>query len=728
MVDNYIIIPIYSGFFIFKKLLYLAKLFFMGRIIFIGLLLLGLQVPAQSVQSPSKEITLKFSLSADGKPTYEVSYKNMPIVKTSYLGIKLKEGGDLTSGFSIDSVGGENDIDKSWQPVLGEQSTIRNKYSERIFALTQKSTGRMIKIIFRVFDEGVAFRYDFPKQPNLNYFIISDEVSEFNLTGDHKTFWIPGDFDSQEYAYNETRLSQVNAQKIDMNNGIGLKSIAGEHVVQSPLMMKTADKLYLNIFEAAVVNYPVMHLDLVPNAFKLRSRLVPNAIGDKAYLQTPCVSPWRTIMVSDDARDIVGSKMILNLNEPSKIEDTSWIKPMKYVGIWWEMHVGKSTWDYAGSQNAQNAADGQLKPSGKHGATTENAKRYIDFAAKHGFDGVLVEGWNAGWEDWFGNWKENVFDFTTPYPDYDLKAVNDYAKSKGVKMIMHHETSGSVANYERHLDRAINLMKQYGYPAVKSGYVGRIIPRGEFHDGQTMVNHFNFVAQRMADNKLMVNSHESSRPTGYSRTYPNYIAAEAARGNEFNAWSNGNPPMHETILPFTRLLGGPMDYTPGIFEIKMSAYDATKKEQVHTTLAKQLALYVTMYSPLQMAADLPENYEKHLDAFQFIKDVPADWQESKYLEAEPGDFLTVARKDKHSENWFIGAITDENARDTEIKLDFLSPGKKYKAIIYQDGTDADWKENPKSYVIKTIQATSKSKIKLHLAQGGGAAISLQPIN
>jgi hypothetical protein len=455
---------------------------------------------------------------------------------------------------------------------------------------------------------------------------------------------------------------------------------------------------------------------------------VPNAIGDKAYLQTPCFSPWRTIMISDDARDIVSSKMIFSLNEPCKIEDTSFIKPMKFVGVWWEMHIGKSTWDYAGSQNAQNAADGQLKPSGKHGATTENTKRYIDFAAKNGFDGVLVEGWNTGWEDWFGNWKENVFDFVTPYPDFNLKEVNEYAKAKGVKMIMHHETSGSVANYERHLDRAFKLMKDYGYTAVKSGYVGRIIPRGEFHDGQTMVNHYNYVAQRAAENKIMVDSHESSRPTGFNRTYPNYVAAEAARGNEFNAWSVGNPPMHETILPFTRLLGGPMDYTPGIFEINMSHYDKSKTEQVHTTLAKQLALYVTMYSPIQMAADLPENYERYPDAFQFIKDVAVDWQESKYLEAEPGDYLTVARKEKNGERWFLGAITDEYARDTQIKLDFLSPNKKYKAIIYQDGKDADWKNNPKNYDIKTIEVTSKSKIKLHLANGGGTAIIFQPIN
>jgi hypothetical protein len=493
-------------------------------------------------------------------------------------------------------------------------------------------------------------------------------------------------------------------------------------------MMKSPSGLYLNIFEAAVVNYPVMHLDADVKNYKLSAHLVPNAIGDKAYLRTPCVSPWRTIMMSNDARDIVSSKMILNLNEPCRIDDTSYIKPMKYVGIWWEMHVGKSTWDYAGSQNAQNAADGQLKPTGKHGATTENTKRYIDFAAKHGFDGVLVEGWNVGWEDWFGNWKEDVFDFTTPYPDFDLDDITAYAKAKNVKMIMHHETSASVANYERHLDRALELMKKYNYPAAKSGYVGKIIPRGEFHDGQTMVNHFNFVARRFADYKMMVNSHESSRPTGYSRTYPNYIAAEAARGNEFNAWSNGNPPMHETILPFNRLLGGPMDYTPGIFEIKMSYYDKSKTEQVHTTLAKQLALYVTMYSPLQMAADLPENYEKYPDAFQFIKDVALDWQDSKYLEAEPGDYLTVVRKDKNSEKWFLGAITDENARKSEIKLDFLTKGKKYKAIIYEDAKDAHWKNNPIAYKISTIEVSSKSSIKLSLAPGGGTAISFEPIN
>ena len=699
----------------------------MKKIILGFIVCFGINSWAQEIQSPSKKISVSFSLTSTGKPSYQVSYLNQKIVEESELGIALKDNTALDHGFSlIDQV--TTQVNESWQPVLGEQATIQNVYNQTTYFLLQKETNRKLNIIFRVYDEGVAFRYDVPKQSNLNYFVVSDEKTHFNLLENHKAFWIPGDYDSQEYAYNETNLSEIDNSKLDMNNGIGVKSIASPFRVQSPLMLKSPSGIYINIFEAAVVNYPVMHLDVDPKKFDLKSDLVPNAIGDKAYLQAPCASPWRTIMISNDARDIVGSKIILNLNEPSKITDTSWIKPMKYVGIWWEMHIGKATWDYAGSQNAQNAADGQLKPSGKHGATTANTKRYIDFAAKHGFDGVLVEGWNAGWEDWFGNWKENVFDFITPYPDFNLKEVNDYAKAKGIKMIMHHETSGSVANYERHLDRAFELMQQYGYPAVKSGYVGKIIPRGEYHDGQTMVNHYNFVAQRAADYKLMINSHESSRPTGYSRTYPNYIAAEAARGNEFNAWSVGNPPMHETILPFTRLLGGPMDYTPGIFEIKMNVYDPAKKEQVHTTLAKQLALYVTLYSPLQMAADLPENYEKHLDAFQFIKDVAVNWDQSIYLEAEPGDFVTVARKTKGKDEWFLGAITDENARKTVLKLNFLTPGKKYKATIYEDGKDAHWEKNPKSYAIKTIQVTSESKIKLNLANGGGAAIRFIPIN
>lgn len=680
---------------------------------------------AQSVQSPSGKITLNFKLGSNGQPVYAVNYKNKAVVLESALGIKLKEKPALDANFEIlDSKTAT--FNESWKPVLGEQASIVNHYNELTIGLVSKESKVKMNIIFRVFDEGVAFRYDFPRQAELNYFIISDESTQFNLTENNKVFWLPGDFDSNEYEYNETKLSEIDNSKINMNNGIGVKSIPGRYMVQTPLMMKSPSGLYLNIFEAAVVNYPVMHLKADVTNYKLKAELVPNAIGDKAYLQAPCVSPWRTIMVSDDARDIVGSRMILNLNEPSKIEDTSWIKPMKYVGIWWEMHVGKSTWDYAGSQNATNFGT-KLESSGRHGATTENTKRYIDFAAKNGFDGVLVEGWNVGWEDWSGNWKEEVFDFTTPYPDFDLAAISAYAKAKNVKMIMHHETSGSVGNYERHLDRALDLMKKYDYPAAKTGYVGKIIPRGEFHDGQAMVNHFNFVARRFADYKLMLNSHESSRPTGYSRTYPNYVAAEAARGTEFNAWSVGNPPMHETILPFTRLLGGPMDYTPGIFEIKMSYYDKNKTEQVHTTLAKQLALYVTMYSPIQMAADLLENYEKYPDAFQFIKDVAVDWDDTKILQAEPGDYLTITRKAKGKQSWFLGAITDENARKSEIKLDFLTKGQKYKAVIYEDAKDADWQKNPIAYTIRTVVVTNKSKINLNLAPGGGTAISFEPI-
>ena len=693
----------------------------------LGLIFVGLN--AQDMYSPSKNIKVTFNINKKGQPTYQVKYKNNPVVLPSIMGLSIKDANNLTNDFEVTKTETLS-FSESWQPVLGEQSSILNKYNQTRIFLNQKDTNNKLNIVFKIYDEGVAFRYEFPLDNTVKYFTISNENTQFNLTGNHTVFWIPGDYDSQEYAYNKTKISDIDNSKIDLNNGVGLKSITSQYRVQSPLMLKSANGLYINIFEAAVVNYPIMHLDVDVKNFQFTSNLVPNALGDKAYLRTPSVSPWRTIMISDDARDIVSSKMILNLNEPNKIEDTSWIKPMKYVGIWWEMHVGLSTWDYAGSQNAQNAgtAFGEMIPSGKHGATTENTKKYIDFAAKHGFDGVLVEGWNTGWEDWYGKWKEDVFDFTTPYPDFDIEEISKYAKSKGVKMIMHNETSGSVANYERYLDRAFTLMQTYGYPAVKTGYVGKIIPRGEFHDGQTMVNHFNFVAQRAADFKIMINSHESVRPTGYHRTYPNYIAAEAARGNEFNAWSNGNPPDHETILPFTRLLGGPMDYTPGIFEIKMNVYDTTKTEQVHTTLAKQLALYVTMYSPLQMAADLPENYQKHLDAFQFIVDVPLDWQNSIYLEAEPGEYLTVVRKDKHTDNWFLGAITNNNARKTSISLDFLTAGKKYKATLYLDGKDADWKDNPKSYQIITKEVTSKSDLKLKLAPGGGAAISFELID
>jgi glucan 1,4-alpha-glucosidase len=676
----------------------------------------------QSITSPSQQIKLLFSLSTQGQPMYEVSYKSKNTILPSKLGIDLKDSSNLNQDFEIIATKNTT-FNETWQPVLGEQANILNHYNELFVSLQQKKSNLKLNLVFRIFNDGIAFRYEFPKQENLNHFIILNENSEFNFSENATAFWIPGDFDSNEYVYNKTKISEIDTKKINLNNGIGMKSISGQFVVQSPIMMKSDSGIYLNIFEAAVINYPVMHLDVEPSKFEFKAHLVPNAIGHKAYLQTPCTSPWRTIMMSDDARDIVSSKMILNLNEPCKIKDISYIKPMKYVGVWWEMHVGKATWDYAGSQNAQN--NGELKATGKHGATTQNTKRYIDFASKHGFDGVLVEGWNVGWEDWFGNWKENVFDFVSPYPDFDLKEISDYAKSKNIKMIMHHETSGSVSNYERHLDRAFNLMKKYDYPALKSGYVGKIIPRGEFHDGQTMVNHYNFVVQRAADYGFLVNSHESSRPTGYSRTYPNYICAEAARGNEFNAWSVGSPPSHETILPFTRLLGGPMDYTPGIFETKMSFYDSRKTEQIHSTLAKQLALYVTMYSPLQMAADLPENYEKYLDAFQFIKDVALDWDKSIYLEAEPGDYLTVARQSKGKSDWFIGAITNENERTTTLKFNFLDDNSTYEATIYKDGSNADWKENPKDYLIEKQTITKKSMLKLKLAKGGGAAIFLK---
>ncbi|WP_415061062.1 glycoside hydrolase family 97 protein [Flavobacterium sp.] len=698
----------------------------MNKVVLLFFVIITPFAMAQKLNSPNNQLELKVGVNKIGRPYYSLLYKNKAVVETSFLGLVLKQTNTLAADFEIKNHAIKT-VNEKWNPVLGEQKEITNHFNELTVELFQKTTQRKMNIVFRLFDEGLAFRYEIPAQEKLNYFVISDETTQFALTEDYKVFWIPGDYDSQEYVYNETKLSEIDVTKLDMNNGIGMKGPMAKSRIQSPVMLKSPSGMYVNIFEAAVVNYPIMHLDVDTSTFLMQSHLVPNAIGDKAYLQAPANTPWRTIMVSDDARKILASKMTLNLNEPSKIEDTSWIKPMKYVGIWWEMHVGKATWDYAGSQNAQMAQDAELKPTGKHGATTENTKKYIDFAAKHGFDGVLVEGWNVGWEDWFGNWKENVFDFVTPYPDFNVEEVKKYAQSKGVKMIMHHETSGSVANYERRLDRAFSFMKKHNYDAVKTGYVGKIIPRGEWHDGQTMVNHFNWVVERAAEYKIMINSHESSRPTGVHRTYPNYIAAEAARGNEFNAWSVGNPPAHETILPFTRFLGGPMDYTPGIFEIKMSHYDAAKKEQVHTTLAKQLALYVTIYSPLQMAADLPENYERYPDAFQFIKDVEVDWDDTRILEAEPGDFVTIARKTKGKETWFLGAITDENPRSTEITVDFLTPGKKYKATIYQDGKDAHWEKNPKAYTIKTIEVTAKSKIKLNLAAGGGTAISFFPL-
>ena len=685
---------------------------------------------AQELKSPNGNFKMIFALENDGTPTYQLFMKNKEIIKKSKLGLELqKDKKSLLNDFTlVNEV--RNTFDETWKTVWGEETEIRNHYNELALTLKQNETERQVIIRFRLFNDGLGFRYEFPEQKNLTYFVVKEERTEFAMTGDHTAFWIPGDYDTQEYDFTESKLTEIRKLFRGAVSENASQKQFSDTGVQTSLMLKTADGIYINIHEAALINYSCMHLNLDDKNLVFQSHLTPDAKGNKGHLQAPCVSPWRTIIASADARDILASRMTLNLNEPCKIEDTSWIKPVKYIGVWWEMITGKSSWAYTDeipSVQLGITDFTKAKPNGKHAANTKHVKEYIDFAAKHGFDAVLVEGWNEGWEDWFGHEKDYVFDFVTPYPDFDVKGIHEYAKSKGVKMIMHHETSGSVANYERRLDRAFENMVKYNYPAVKTGYVGKIIPRGEMHDGQTMVNHFAHVVKRAADYKLMVNSHESSHPTGLGRTYPNYVAAESARGNEFNAWSIGNPPMHETILPFTRQLGGPMDYTPGIFEIKMSHYDKNKTEQVHTTLAKQLALYVTLYSPIQMAADLPENYEKYPDAFQFIKDVAVDWDETKYLQAEPGDYLTVARKTKGKQSWFLGAITDENARQTEIKLDFLTKGKKYRATIYEDAKEADWKKNPKAYKIRSIEVSNTSKIQLNLAPGGGTAISFEPI-
>ena len=695
------------------------------------LVLCSCWVVAQSVTltSPDKDLTLTISLQSDGTPVYALRFKEKVVIAPSPLGMELKDRGSLAQDFKWLSAD-TGSTDTSWEPVWGEVSVIRDRHSSVLIKLKHEPSTLLLNIEFRLFDDGLGFRYIFPEQNGLKHFVVTDEFTRFALSGDHTAFWIPGDYDTNEYMYSTTRISTVNAlQASARNSEIATRSPIGDNFVQTPLMLKTDDGLYINIHEAALVNYPAMQLEIDRKALRLTSHLVPDAVGNKAYAATPFHTPWRTIIVSDQATDILNSKLILNLNEPNAIGNTDFIQPMKYVGIWWEMHVGTATWEYAVERNIdlETTNWSALTPNGKHGATTERTKYYIDFAAEHGFDGVLVEGWNVGWEDWFGQWKENVFDFQTPYPDFDIKAVSAYAKEKGVQMIMHHETSASVTNYERRLQQAMDLMQEYGYPAVKTGYVGRIIPRGEWHDGQWMVDHYVYVAREMAKRGLMVDAHEPVRPTGLHRTYPNWLACEAARGNEFNAWSQGNPPEHETILPFTRLMGGPMDYTPGIFEIKMDHYGQKTGNQVHTTLAKQLALYVTMYSPLQMAADFPENYLKYADAFQFIKDVPVDWQDSKYLEAEPGEFITVARKEKNGNDWYIGAITDEKARTATLALDFLDKGRVYTATIYADAPDADWKQNPKAYVITKQQVKSGSVLTLQLAPGGGAAVQISAL-
>lgn len=675
--------------------------------------------------SPDGNIRLTTGLSATGDFTYAVNYKTHTVILPSSLGMKLKEPAVNLNQFKLVKIDSST-YDQTWNTVWGEYSSIRDNHKEIRLQLEDKNgSGILVNIVFRVFNEGVGFRYEFPQQKNLLHFVVDDENSNFHLTGDHKAFWIPGDFDSNEYPYNETKLSEVNALARSAEAiAISVRVPFDNNGVQTPLMMKSNDGLYINIHEASLLNYPAMDLLVDKSTFTLKSVLVPDAVGNKAYLIAPAHTPWRTIIVSDKATDVIAAnRMILNLNEPSKVENTSFIKPQKFVGVWWEMHVGKSSWDYSGSQ-----VGSQQQTKVPHGANTANVKRYIDFAAKNGIDGVLVEGWNTGWEDWFGKWKEDVFDFVTPYPDYDVNELTRYAASKGVKIICHHETSGSVTNYERQMDTAYRFMINHGMNSVKSGYVGKIIPRGEHHDGQWMVQHFERVAKKTASYGIMIDMHESVRLTGLHRTYPNWIASEAARGNEFNAWSVGNPPMHETVLPFTRLMGGPMDYTPGIFEIKMSHYNAEKKEQVHTTLAKQLALYVTMYSPLQMAADLPENYEAHMDAFQFIKDVAVDWDDSKILQAEPGDYLIISRKGKNSSNWFLGAITDEQARNFTQPLSFLDAGKKYVAKIYHDAANADWEKNPMAYTIDSFIVDSKTNLKIILAPGGGTAVSFMPAN
>ena len=683
-------------------------------------------VSAQEISSPDKNLILKFELKEDGVPTYQLNYKKKEVIKSSKLGIETKDVPSMLNGFTITKTE-QNTADESWNPVLGEQKSIRNHYNELLVTLAQKDVkDRFIRIRFRVFNDGLGFRYEFPEQPNLNYFIIKEERTQFALAGDHKAFWLPGDYDTQEYSTVTSNLSEVRGKMKDAVTPNSSQTTFSPTGLQTPLMMKSKDGLYINIHEAALVDYSCLSLNLDDKNYVLESVLTPDAIGNKGYMQAPSQSPWRTIVVSDKATDILASKLILNLNEPTKYKDVSWIKPVKYVGVWWEMITGKSTWAYTDIESVQLGVTdySKLKPNGKHGANTAHVKEYIDFAAKNGLDAVLVEGWNEGWEDWFGKTKDYVFDFVTPYPDFDVKELHRYAASKGIKMMMHHETSGSVRNYERHLDTAYKFMVANGYNSVKSGYVGNIIPRGEHHYGQTMINHYLYAITKAADYKIMVNAHEAVRPTGLSRTYPNLIGNEAARGTEYESFG-GNNADHTTILPFTRLMGGPMDYTPGIFQTKISAYNPENQSFVHSTLVHQLALYITMYSPLQMAGDLPETYNKFMDAFQFIKDVAVDWDESDILEAEPGDYITIARKAKNKEEWFIGAITDENPRVANITFAYLPKGKTYIATIYADGNEASYDKNPQSYAIRKIKVTSKTKLKQLLAAGGGAAISIK---
>lgn len=682
----------------------------------------GLQ--AEDLKSPNGRLVMHFEVDGMGCPVYTLSYKGKPVIKRSRLGLEA-EGFSLREGFQLQKAETAT-FDETWKPVWGEVSSIRNHYNELAVTLLQPKDDRTIRIRFRLYDDGLGFRYEFPEQKNLVYFVIKDEYSEFAMAGDHKAFWIPGDYDTQEYDYTESHLSEIRKlmkAAVTFNTSQTPFSPTG---VQTALMMKSADGLYINLHEAALVDYPCMSLELDDKTMTFRSWLTPDAQGKKGYMQTPCQSPWRTIMVSDDAREILASKLTLNLNEPCALKDVSWIKPVKYIGVWWEMITGKSTWAYTNdllSVHIGVTDYTKVKPNGTHAANNDKVRRYIDFAAKHGFDQVLVEGWNIGWEDWFGHSKDYVFDFVTPYPDFDIKALNEYAHSKGVKLMMHHETSASARNYERHMEEAYQLMNKYGYNAVKSGYVGNIIPRGEHHYGQWMVNHYLYAVKKAAEHRIMLNAHEAVRPTGLCRTYPNLIGNESARGGEYESFG-GNKPFHTTILPFTRLMGGPMDYTPGIFETRIKNVNPENNSFVHSTLARQLALFVTMYSPLQMAADLPENYERFMDAFQFIKDVAVDWDDSKYLEAEPGRYITVARKAKGTNNWFVGCTASENGHMANISFDFLDPKRKYTATIYADGPTAHYEKNPQAYTIKKMTVTNKSRLTLRAASGGGFAISI----
>ena len=696
-------------------------------------LMMPLLLVAQQVKSPNGNVVVSFSLVDNGVPTYKVSYKGKPVIKQSRLGLELTpsqndgikaEDTNLMNGFKVSNTE-TSSFKEVWKPVWGETSSILNHYNEMAVSLTQEHPNRTIIVRFRVYNDGMGLRYEFPRQSNLGYFIIKDEHTQFAMAGDHTAWWLPGDYDTQEYETVTSKLSEIRSKMKAAVTDNTSQTTFSDTGVQTSLQMKTSDGLYINLHEAACVNYPTMHLNLDDKNMVFESWLTPDAQGNKAYMQAPRTTPWRTLIVSDDARDMLSSNLILNLNEPCQYDDTSWIKPVKYCGVWWEMIVGRKSWSYTDEFPAVEIGVtdfSKAKPNGRHGATTAEVKRYIDFAAKNGLDQVLVEGWNIGWEDWFGHSKFKVFDFQTPYPDFDIKALNEYAHSKGVKLLMHHETSASVMNYERYMEDAYKLMNKYGYNSVKSGYVGNIIPRGEHHYGQVMNNHYLHAVTEAAKHKIMVNAHEATRPTGLCRTYPNLIGNESARGTEYEAFGGSNPD-HTVILPFTRLQGGPMDYTPGIFETQLKNW-SSNQSYVHTTLAGQLALYLVMYSPLQMAADLPEHYEKYSDAFQFIKDVAVDWDDSKYIEAEPGDYITVARKAKGTDNWFIGGKCDENGHKAVIKLDFLDKGKTYECTIYSDAADADYEKNPKAYSIIRKQVKRGDVLKINEARGGGFGVSL----